>query len=79
MIVALHDLMNNHTNCSLQPIVLAVDFTWAELQTLKLTQRFAFRDQSYNGKHLPPSPFPKLHVSYGERLSFKKQFPVKVS
>lgn len=28
----------------------SVDFTWAELQTLKLNQRFDFRDQSYNGK-----------------------------
>lgn len=27
-----------------------VDFTWKELQTLRATQRFAFRDQQYNGK-----------------------------
>ncbi|KAJ8452258.1 hypothetical protein Cgig2_006063 [Carnegiea gigantea] len=27
-----------------------VDFTWEELQTLRAIQRFAFRDQQYNGK-----------------------------
>lgn len=27
-----------------------VDFTWKELQTLRATQRYSFRDQQYNGK-----------------------------
>lgn len=27
-----------------------VDFTWKELQTLRVNQRFSFRDQQYNGK-----------------------------
>ncbi|KAL2935501.1 Glycerophosphodiester phosphodiesterase GDPD6 [Bienertia sinuspersici] len=27
-----------------------VDFTWKELQTLRVKQRFSFRDQQYNGK-----------------------------
>jgi glycerophosphoryl diester phosphodiesterase len=48
----------------------AVDFTLQELKTLKLKQRFPFRDQQYNGMWMCPLASSLLWIM----LYFKDQF-----